>query len=155
MNGKGHKMEIIIGSDHAGYIAKEKIKEYFSKVCNSEYKFLDVGCYSPASVDYPDIAKKVVEEMEKKDSLGILVCATGIGMSIAANKFKDIRAALCYDEDAAKMSRQHNDANVLCLGAKLLRDDKILKIADIWLKTPFSKEERHERRINKIKEMEK
>lgn len=143
-------MEIIIGSDHAGYTAKEKIKEYFSKPCNLEYKFLDVGCYSPAPIDYPDIAEKVARQVNKKNSLGILICATGIGMSIAANKFKDIRAALCYSKDAAKMSRQHNDANVLCLGARLLSQDKIINIVDVWLKTPFSEEERHKRRVNKI-----
>jgi len=133
-------MEIIIGSDHAGYTAKEKIKKFFD-MPDKGYNFVDVGCYSPASVDYPDIAEKVAKQVNKKNSLGILVCATGIGMSIAANKFKDIRAALCYNEDSAKLSRQHNDANILCLGAKLSAENKILKIVDVWLKTPFSKEE--------------
>lgn len=147
-------MEIIIGSDHAGYTAKEKIKKHFSSLENVEYKFLDVGCYSSAPVDYPDITKGLVTKVKEKNSFGILLCATGIGMSITANKFKDIRAALCYNEESAKMSRLHNDANVLCIGARMLKDDEIIRIVDIWLKTPFSQEGRHEKRVEKIKKLE-
>ena len=112
---------------------------------------VDVGTFSSDSCDYPEIAQKVgnfvvTGEVEK----GILVCGTGIGMSIAANKIKGIRAALCSDTFSARLTRQHNNSNVLCLGERVTGEGLMLDIVKIWLETPFSNEERHLRRINSI-----
>jgi len=139
-------MKILIASDHGGFELKEKIKAKLKK-----YDVEDLGG-TEEPCDYPDYAKKLCKKI-KKDELGILICGTGIGMSIAANRFKGIRAALCYDEYSAKMSREHNDANVLVLGGRTLSFEKAEKIVDIWLNTKFSGEERHERRIRKIDEI--
>lgn len=141
-------MKIALGSDHGGFNYKNKIKEYLSSI---GVEVVDAGTFSADSCDYPEIAQKVGNlvvsgEVEK----GILVCGTGIGMSIAANKIKGIRAALCSDTFSARLTRQHNNSNVLCLGERVTGEGLMLDIVKIWLETPFSNEERHLRRINSI-----
>lgn len=140
-------MQIVIGADHGGY----ELKQYLiSQLGEIGYHILDVGCSSTQSVDYPDFADQVVNELVSGNGqLGILVCGTGIGMSIAANRSNLIRAANCHNEYTAIMSREHNDANVLCLGARVLKQDEALNIAKIWLSTEFTGG-RHQRRISKF-----
>lgn len=142
---------IVIGSDHAGYCLKEKIKERLA----GKYKVIDKGTESEGKCDYPDYSYKVAKEVAKGKSLGILICGTGIGMSIAANKVKGIRAALCCSEFMAKAAREHNDANILCLGARILEENEALKIVDAFLTSDFSKEERHVKRVKKMMQIEK
>jgi ribose 5-phosphate isomerase B len=146
-------MKIAIGSDNGGYELKETIKNNIYG-----YEFEDCGCYSPdIPVDYPDIATNVVNKfVEGECDTGILICRTGNGMVIAANKYKNIRAALCYSEESAKFSREHNDSNILALGADMWKGNEgvALNIVHSYLNSSFSKEERHERRVNKIKEIE-
>ncbi len=140
---------IAIGSDHGGYNYKEAIKEYLDK---SGYQVIDVGTTSTESCDYPIYAKKVAELVSKKQvEKGILVCGTGIGMSITANKFKGIRAALCSDTFSASATRKHNDSNILCLGERVLDKDLALEIVDIWLNTEFEGG-RHQKRIDMIEQ---
>lgn len=144
--------KIYIGSDHAGFELKEKIKKYLQ---GKRIPHEDLGTNSLDSVDYPDYALEVAQKVVKeKDSKGILICGTGTGMVIAANKVKGIRAVAAYDKYSAKMSRNDNDANVLCLRGRFFPFEKIKEIVSMWLKTPFSGETRHKRRINKIKEFE-
>tara|TARA_R100000808_G_scaffold3102_1_gene11391 strand:- start:15837 stop:16271 length:435 start_codon:yes stop_codon:yes gene_type:complete len=139
-------MKIIIASDHRGFIIKERIFLQLS----SEHSVSNAGPFSENSVDYPDFAAIVAHEISQGYAdRGILVCGTGIGMAITANKFPSVRAASCMNELSAKLSRQHNDLNVLCIGADLLGFDAIDKIVNIWLQTDFDGD-RHERRINKI-----
>lgn len=141
---------IAIGSDHGGYELKEEIMAHL-KERNIEY--MDCGSYSKESCDYPDYAKKVAEAInEKKAESGILICGTGIGISIAANKIKGIRAALCHDCFSAEATKLHNDANVLAMGARVVGPGLALKIVDTFIDTPFSNDERHIRRINKIED---
>ncbi len=148
----GSAMKIALGADHAGFELKEKIKQ---KLIAAGITVDDRGTNSTTSVDYPDYAKAVAEEVASKASeLGILVCSTGIGMSIAANKVPGIRAAKVDTEFEAERSREHNDANVLTLGADTVSADEALKIVDKWLNTPFSNGERHERRVRKIAAIE-
>jgi len=145
--------KVYIGSDHAGFGLKEKLIKYFEK---TKVPYEDLGTHSLESTDYPDyaiaVARKVVKE---KDARGILICGTGTGMAIAANKVKGIRAVVACDTYSAKMSRLHNDANVLGLRGRFFPFEKIKKIVSVWLKTQFSGEERHQRRINKISRFEK
>ncbi|MCX5749354.1 MAG: ribose 5-phosphate isomerase B [Candidatus Saganbacteria bacterium] len=137
-------MKIAIASDHAGFDLKEKIKTFLLK---KKIRVRDYGTFSLGPVDYPVYAKKAALSVSsKKADRGILVCGSGIGMSMAANKVKKIRAAACESFHTAKMSRKHNDSNVLCLGARLLSAKKALKIVDIWLKTGFEGG-RHLRRV--------
>ncbi len=141
---------IAIGSDHGGYALKCAVIEHLKKR-GLEYK--DFGCYSEASCDYPDIAKPVARAVASGEcERGILICGTGIGISITANKVKGIRAALCSDCFSAEATRQHNDANILAMGARVLGEGLALKIVDTFLDTPFSNDERHIRRINKIED---
>jgi len=143
-------MRLAIGSDHAGYELKEELKKF---LC-SQYETIDVGTNSTESVDYPDYAKKVCELILRKEAdLGILICGTGIGMSIVANKFKGIYAALCYDKNTASLARRHNNANVLCIGGRTTKKEDALEIVKTFLDGNFEGE-RHERRVNKIKEIE-
>ncbi len=145
-------MKIALGADHAGFELKEKIKQ---KLLAAGVAVEDCGTHSTASVDYPDYAQVVAEGVSSKAAdLGILVCGTGIGMSIAANKVPGIRAAKVDTEFEAERSREHNDANVLTLGADTVSADEALKIVDKWLATPFSNGERHERRVKKIAAIE-
>lgn len=141
---------IAIGSDHGGYELKEEVMAHL-KERNIEY--MDCGSYSKESCDYPDYAKKVAEEINgKRAEYGILICGTGIGISIAANKIKGIRAALCHDCFSAEATKLHNDANVLAMGARVVGPGLALKIVDTFIDTPFSNDERHIRRINKIED---
>jgi ribose 5-phosphate isomerase B len=142
------KPKIFIASDHGGFELKEKIKKHIK---GSKLDFVDLGIDSAESTDYPIYAKILCNEILKNpDSKGILICGTGIGMSMAANRFKGIRAALCHDDYTAKMSREHNDSNVLCLGGRVLDDENAIKLVNVWLNTDFSGEERHKKRINQI-----
>ena len=145
-------MKIVLGSDHAGMELKNSILKYLESL---GYEAIDCGTYSLDSCDYPDYAKKVASMVAKKEAnYGVLVCYTGIGMSITANKFKGIRAALVSNSDAARLTREHNDANIICLSSKDLNIEQAKSFVDIFLNTPFSNGERHLRRINKIKEIE-
>jgi ribose 5-phosphate isomerase B len=139
-------MKLLIASDHAGFDLKEFLVAELTKL---NFSIKNLGCHSALeSVDYPDFAKKMCEQ-NKQDDVGILICGSGIGMSISANRFKKIRAALCLDEEMARLSRAHNDANVLCLGARFTDKSLALKITKIFLSTKFDGG-RHIARINKI-----
>lgn len=142
-------MKIAIAADHGGYELKESIKK---NLLQAGCEILDVGCHSNDSVDYPDYAERAVSRMLTGEcQRGILVCGTGIGMSIVANRHSSIRAAVCFDVNTAKLSREHNDANILCLGARLLDSDYALQMVKIWLETEFSGG-RHQKRIEKFSE---
>jgi len=145
-------MKIAIGCDHRGYKLKEAIKDFLIK---KGVDVLDEGTFSEDSVDYTDFAKKVSLSIKnEKAQRGILICGTGIGMSITANKFRGIRAALVLDEFMAEMASSHTSANVLCLSAIYTTPEKGIAIVEKWLNTPFSNEERHRRRVEKIKKIE-
>ena len=137
---------IIIGSDHGGYRLKNEIIKHIEE---AGYEVNDLGCYSAESCDYPVIAKAVAKEVLAKKARGILVCGTGIGMSIAANRFDGIRASHCTDTFTARMTRMHNDSNILCLGERITGIGLALDIVDIWLKTEFEGG-RHQKRIDMI-----
>ena len=146
-------MRVIIASDHAGLRLKEKVKKYLAR---KKIEYEDLGTESFTSVDYPDYALKVAEKVIKnKNTRGILVCGTGTGMTIAANKVKGIRAVAAYDAYSAKMSRIDNDTNVLGLRGRFFPFEKIRKIITVWLDTPFSGEHRHKKRIKKIEDYER
>lgn len=141
---------IAIGCDHGGYYLKQGIIEFLKK---SGYEYNDFGTYSDESCDYPEYAKKVAHAVaDGKCEKGIIICGTGIGVSMAANKVKGIRAALVHDCFSAKATREHNDANVLTMGARVIGPGLAEEIVKIFLETPFSNEERHIRRINQIEE---
>ena len=141
------KKNIFISCDHGGFYLKEQILEYLLK---KSYNITDLGTKDPSSVDYPDYSKILVEKMKNNlDCVGILLCGTGIGMSIAANRYSHIRAALCSDEDMAKLSRKHNDANVLVIGGRTTSLNSAKKILDVFISTEFEKG-RHTKRIKKI-----
>jgi len=141
---------IAIGCDHGGYELKKEIMAHLEKL-GRECK--DLGTYSTASCDYPQYAKAVAHAVASGEcEEGILICGTGIGVSITANKVKGIRAALCGDCFSAEATRQHNNANVLCLGARVTGPGLALKIVDTFLNTPFSNDERHIRRVNQIED---
>jgi len=143
-------MRIAVGCDHRGLDLKQFILKLVTQM---EHSYEDFGCYTTDSVDYPDIAKKVAEAVTTGDfECGILICDTGIGMSIAANKVKGIRAALCYNAFSARRARQHNDANILCLGVEA-GQGLIPEIVEAFLTSEFEGE-RHLRRLNKIGDME-
>lgn len=142
---------ILIASDHAGYVLKEKLKLYLDK---NGYKVKDMGAYSGQSCDYPVFACRLAEHISKrKYSRGILICKTGIGNSIVANKFPRVRAALCYNTAAARLAREHNNSNVLVLGACFVTEQQAKKIIEIWLRTKFAAG-RHSRRLKQIEEIE-
>jgi len=145
-------MKIALGSDHGGYQLKENLKEYLKEL-NVEY--VDFGCENEKSVDYPDIGFKVATDVKSgKCDRGILICGTGIGMSVVANKIRGIRAALCDNEFTARCAREHNDANILTLGARVISVGLAKEIVKVWLNTKFSHEEKHINRLNKIKQEE-
>ncbi|MBQ6515901.1 ribose 5-phosphate isomerase B [bacterium] len=140
-------MKVIIGSDHGGFNLKNKIIEYLKL---NEIETEDMGTYNTDSCDYPEIAKKVCYEVLKEPELkGILVCGSGVGMSITANKVRGIRAALCTNEYLAKMSRKHNNTNVLCLGERVTGAGVAMDIVKAWLTTDFDGG-RHEKRVSMI-----
>lgn len=145
-------MKIALGCDHGGFELKQQIVEYLKK---EAIEFKDFGCYDEKSCDYPDYAKEVASAVVNEQCmLGILICGTGIGMSIAANKVKGVRAALCGDCFSAEATREHNNANVLCLGARVTGAGLALKIVDTFVNTEFSNDERHIRRIGLIEELD-
>lgn len=137
---------IIIGSDHGGFKLKSAIVNHLQEL---GYKVSDLGCYNTDSCDYPIIAKAVAEKVLEYNSRGILVCGTGIGVSIAANRYKGIRASHCTDTFTARMTRMHNDSNILCLGERITGSGLALDIVDIWLNTDFEGG-RHQKRIDMI-----
>lgn len=140
-------MKISVGSDHRGYWLKEKLKEI---LLENGHIVDDVGCEKTESCDYPEFAQKVAGKVADNTSdRGILICGSGIGMSIAANRFLNVRAALCYNEEAAQLSRAHNDSNVLVLGANFVSPEKAGKILQAWLDTVFE-QGRHQKRLNLI-----
>ncbi len=139
--------KIFISSDHAGFNLKEIIKKFLSK---KRLKFYDLGPYNNNKVDYPDFAHKVAKKVKiKKNHVGILVCGSGMGMNIAANRHKNIRAAQCYNVKSTKLSRLHNDANIITLGSRLLSKKNALNCVSVFLKTKFEGG-RHLKRIKKI-----
>ena len=141
---------IAMGSDHAGYEMKLVLAEHLKE---RGFEVKDYGTYSTDSCDYPDFAKAVAGAVVSGEAeKGILVCGTGIGMSIAANKVKGIRAAVLSDEFSAQATREHNDANILCLGARVIDNDKAVKLVDIFMDTPFSEGANHIRRISKLEQ---
>lgn len=142
-------MRVYIGSDHAGFHLKEIIKTFLQQ--NMEAEVVDLGTFSEESVDYPDYAREVCEKIiENGGSFGILICGTGIGMCMAANKHKGIRAVDAINEHMAEMSRKHNDANVLCLGGRMIEPELAKQIAKTFLMTQFENDDRHKRRISKL-----
>ena len=139
--------KICISSDHAGFNLKEDIKSY---LINKRVSVFDLGPYENKSVDYPDYARKLANRIKaKKSDIGILVCGSGTGMAISANKIKAIRAAVCYNVKSTRLSRQHNNANIIALGARLIKKNLSLKLIDTFLKTKFEGG-RHLKRIKKI-----
>lgn len=145
-------MKIAIGSDHAGFKLKEALKGF---LISKSLKVLDEGTYSEDAVDYPDFAKKVADDIKNKNAdFGILICGTGIGMSIAANRIKGIRAALCLFPEMARLARSHNDANVLVLPGRLISSELAQWITEVFLSENFEGG-RHEKRVKKIEEMDK
>ena len=145
-------MNIAVGSDHAGYELKEAVLRYLE---GQGIDCKDFGAYSLDSVDYPDIGAQASEAVANGEfDRGILICGTGIGMSITANKVPGIRAALCASAYCAAMSREHNDANILVLGSRITDQDTALEIVRTWLATDFPNDPRHARRIGKIAEIE-
>ena len=146
-NKKIKSKSVVLASDHAGYELKELIKKFLTKKRN---KVLDLGTKNKNSVDYPDYAHLLSKKMKnKKNQFGILVCGSGAGMSIVANKHKNIRAALCYNISSTKLSRQHNDSNVMTIGSRFIKKNIALKCVNTFLKTKFEGG-RHLRRIKKI-----
>lgn len=143
---------VALGADHAGFELKEALKAW---LIEGGYQVLDFGTHSPESVDYPDYAVQVAEAVAgHKVERGVLVCGTGIGMAISANKMPGVRAALCSDLYTARMSREHNDANILTLGGRLMGREMALDILRMWLETEFLGG-RHQRRVDKIDEIER
>ncbi|MFH1861508.1 MAG: ribose 5-phosphate isomerase B [bacterium] len=140
-------MRIALASDHAGFLLKERIKKQLTEL---GHEFLDRGCFDENAVDYPDFgflaARDVAEGTAER---AVMVCGSGIGMSIVANKVKGVRAALCTSPELAEMSRRHNDANILTLGARFTEPEIALQIMEVWLNTPFEGG-RHQRRVDKI-----
>jgi ribose 5-phosphate isomerase B len=145
-------MRIAIGTDHRGFPIRSKVVELVEKL---GHQAVVVGTDSAESVDYPDIAAEVAEKVSQNGvDRGILICGTGLGMCIAANKFPGVRAAPCHDDLTAEMSRRHNDSNILCLSADLLGERLIDRMIELWLNTPFEGG-RHARRVEKITELER
>lgn len=146
------KHPIALASDHAGLDLKKRVAEWIQQELG--YPVNDLGAFSDESVDYPDFGMLVARAVSTGEAdFGILICGTGIGMSIIANKFSGVRAALCHNKETASMSRQHNDANILVLGARVLPEETALDLVRTWFNTPFEGG-RHQRRIDKIHELE-
>ncbi len=148
---KEKKKRLVLASDHAGYELKEKLKPVLEE---NEIPFNDLTPGFDREDDYPDVAFKTGRKVVKEGTRGILLCGTGIGMSMCANKVRGVRAANAYDEKTARLSRQHNDSNILCVGARTVSEEEAKKILKAWLTTRFL-EGRHARRVNKIKEFER
>jgi ribose 5-phosphate isomerase B len=145
-------VKIAVGSDHAGLSLK---KEIIALLKEMSVKVQDFGCSDTWPVDYPDVARPVAEAVAQGEfERGILICGTGIGMSITANKVKGVRAALCHDTFSAHTAREHNDANILCMGQRVIGSGPAMDVVKIWVAAEFSGEERHARRVQKIEEIE-
>ena len=145
-------MKVAIGCDHGGINLKPVLVDYLKK---ENVEFIDCGTFGKESIDYNDFAEKVCEKVvNNQATFGILICGTGIGMSIVANKIKGIRCGHVHDVFSAKMTREHNDANVIAFGERVIGPGLMIEIVDAFLKTPFSNGERHVRRVEKIKELE-
>ena len=139
--------KVSLASDHAGFNLKERIKKFLIK---KKIKVIDLGPKNNNSVDYPDYARKVARNvLSKKSNMGILVCVSGTGMAMSANKFKKIRAVVCYNKASTRLSRQHNNANIMALGARLTKKTDTLKLVNVFLNTKFEGG-RHLRRVNKV-----
>ena len=142
-------MNVTIASDHGAIELRQALIDHIT-TSHSEIRVTDLGTHVSESVDYPNIADQLVDKLNKKEAdLGVLCCGTGIGMSIRANRYPGIRAALVYDEFTAKMAKAHNNANVLCLGGRTLDIDTAKKLISIWLETPFEGG-RHQKRVDKL-----
>ena len=145
-------MKIAIGTDHAGVEHKEAIKKLAASM---DIEVMDMGTNSSESVDYPDYGEKVgLAVCRGEADMGILICGTGIGISLAANKIKGIRTAVCWNEETVSLARQHNNANILCMGARFIPAAQSAEMAKVFLTTDFSGEDRHIRRIDKITAIE-
>ncbi|MCR3906029.1 MAG: ribose 5-phosphate isomerase B [Tenericutes bacterium] len=143
-------MKVVITSDHGGYLLKEQIKKYLA---SKKVDYVDLGTHSVDSVDYPDYGKKIGLEITNNNyDFGIALCGTGIGISISANKIKGVRAALVYDENTARLAKEHNNANIIAIGGRTTTREKAIQIIDSFMEATF--ENRHQTRINKIKEIE-
>lgn len=139
-------MKVAIASDHAGYQLKESIKEAFA----TGIEWLDMGTTSEESVDYPDFGEALAKAISNGDAeRGVVICGSGIGISIAANRYAAVRAALCFNPEMAKLAREHNDANVLALGSRIIDNDTAMNCVDTFMKTPFEGG-RHQRRVEKL-----
>ena len=142
--------KISLGCDHAGFQLKQEIKEYLQTITDHKIELNDWGCYSEERVDYPDLAHKVASDIsEEKSNLGILICGSGNGISMAANKWENIRCALCWNEEIAEMSRLHNDANIISLPGRYITKEEAIKCVNIFLNTNFEGG-RHSERVCKI-----
>lgn len=145
---KAMTLKVAISSDHAGFALKETLKSAFKSV---PVEWVDLGTYSAESVDYPDYGQKLAECVAGGHAaFGVAICGSGIGISIACNRNPKIRAALCHDMTSARLCRQHNDANVLCMGERLIGPEVALDMVKVFLETKFDGGERHERRIGKL-----
>ncbi|MBW1796985.1 MAG: ribose 5-phosphate isomerase B [Deltaproteobacteria bacterium] len=141
-------MDIIIGSDHAGFDLKEECKAHLEG--HADYRVKDIGAFSRDSVDYPEVANELAQAIVKGEyRLGILICGTGLGMSMVANRYKGVRAALCHNIYTAKMSRMHNDANILAMGGRVTGVGLALEMVDVFLGSPFEGG-RHQLRLNQF-----
>ncbi|WP_339020976.1 ribose 5-phosphate isomerase B [Spiroplasma endosymbiont of Atherix ibis] len=138
-------MKIFIGNDHTATEMKNKIVDYLKL---HGHEVVNIGTNSNDSVDYPDFGKQVATKVVEENAMGIVICGTGIGISISANKVKGARAALCYEDQTAILAREHNDANILALGARMIAIEKAVRLVDIFLNSKF--EERHSNRVNKL-----
>ena len=146
-------MKIALACDHGAYDYKEMVKEMLTK---QGHEVQDFGCHSDASVDYPDYAGPCAKSVASgENERGIVICGTGIGVSITANKVDGIRCALCSDPLSARLTREHNDSNMLAMGARIIGSELMKEIVNVWLTTDFSCDERHQRRIDKVMALEK
>lgn len=146
-------MRIAVAADHAGYVLKEELT---AKLTQLGHKILDLGTHSAAPVDYPDSAEAVAQALrDKQVDRGIIVCGSGAGVSIAANKFPGVRAAVCHDTYTAHQAVEHDDLNVLCLGSRVVGPALALELSTAFLSAVFSGEDRHQRRLNKINDIER
>ena len=142
-------IKILIASDHAGFVLKNKLIDHFK----NKFEFTDFGTNSEESVDYPDFAHKLASEISIKNLTGVLICGSGLGMSMVANRYKNVRAALCFNENMAKLSRQHNDANILVLGSRLISYEEAIKCFIMFFKSEFDGG-RHQARLEKFNRIE-
>ena len=138
-------MEIFVGCDHAGYKLKQAIKKHLEE---KDHKVVDLGSFNEEAVDYPEIAREIAEKIqEHPDAMGVMICGTGQGSAMALNRHKKVRAALCNTVELAQKAREHNHANVLCMGERTTEESLAMQILDAFLSTPVSPEERHKKRI--------